>query len=241
MPWSPATGPAIRDSFAQDATWWLHGDLTIAGTWHVRDAIVDDFLLPVGARFAPGTQRFTSPVRERPRAWSPRGRPVRTLVAKLIADHPPIDTPRRWTRSRPRPVIPPAVPGMPARAVAAPSSFKASADFAPVGPCHPSPGRGERGPARPARQLARCDERRGGQPSARANRQRRAGVNRAAQTARSGLAQGSCARLRLAARGRSRCRPRSPRASPDRSARSQQRVGRADVVEDAGMGPSNRV
>ena len=25
--------PTIRDSFADDATWWLGGDLPISGTW----------------------------------------------------------------------------------------------------------------------------------------------------------------------------------------------------------------
>jgi ketosteroid isomerase-like protein len=35
---------AIRASFAEDATWTLHGDLPISGTWRGRDAIVDDFL-----------------------------------------------------------------------------------------------------------------------------------------------------------------------------------------------------
>jgi uncharacterized protein len=35
---------AIRDSFAEDATWWLRGDLPISGTWRGRDTIVDEFL-----------------------------------------------------------------------------------------------------------------------------------------------------------------------------------------------------
>lgn len=48
----------IRDSFQPDATWWIHGDLPISRTWRGRDAIVDDFLLEVGPRFEPGSQRF---------------------------------------------------------------------------------------------------------------------------------------------------------------------------------------
>lgn len=50
---------AIRASFAEDAVWTLHGDLPIAGPWHGRDSIVDDFLVQVGgALFEPGTQSF---------------------------------------------------------------------------------------------------------------------------------------------------------------------------------------
>jgi ketosteroid isomerase-like protein len=50
---------AIRASFAEDAVWTLHGDLPIAGPWHGRDAIVDDFLVKVGGElFEPGTPTF---------------------------------------------------------------------------------------------------------------------------------------------------------------------------------------
>ena len=38
----------VRASFAPDATWTIYGDLPIAGPWHGRDAIVDDFLTTVG-------------------------------------------------------------------------------------------------------------------------------------------------------------------------------------------------
>jgi len=38
----------IRACFAPDATWTIYGDLPIAGPWHGRDAIVDDFLGTVG-------------------------------------------------------------------------------------------------------------------------------------------------------------------------------------------------
>jgi uncharacterized protein (TIGR02246 family) len=44
---------AIRDSFAEDATWWLRGELPISGTWRGRDAIVDDFLGTAMRYYAP--------------------------------------------------------------------------------------------------------------------------------------------------------------------------------------------
>jgi uncharacterized protein len=47
---------AIRESFAEDATWTIYGDLPIAGPWHGRDAIVDEFLTAVGTTlFEPGS------------------------------------------------------------------------------------------------------------------------------------------------------------------------------------------
>jgi len=47
---------AIRESFAEDATWTIYGDLPIAGPWQGRDAIVDKFLTTVGATlFEPGS------------------------------------------------------------------------------------------------------------------------------------------------------------------------------------------
>jgi len=47
---------AIRGSFAADATWTIYGDLPIAGPWHGRDAIVDEFLTAVGTTlFEPGS------------------------------------------------------------------------------------------------------------------------------------------------------------------------------------------
>jgi ketosteroid isomerase-like protein len=52
----------IRDSFAEDATWTIYGDLPIAGPWHGRDRIVDDFLREVGGSlFEPGSQSFRFP------------------------------------------------------------------------------------------------------------------------------------------------------------------------------------
>jgi ketosteroid isomerase-like protein len=47
---------AIRESFAEDATWTIYGDLPIAGPWYGRDAIVDEFLTAVGSTlFEPGS------------------------------------------------------------------------------------------------------------------------------------------------------------------------------------------
>jgi ketosteroid isomerase-like protein len=52
----------IRDCFAEDATWTIYGDLPIAGPWHGRDRIVDDFLGAVGGSlFEPGSQSFEFP------------------------------------------------------------------------------------------------------------------------------------------------------------------------------------
>lgn len=52
----------IRDSFAANATWTIKGDLPIAGPWHGRDRIVDDFLAAVmGERFVAGSHKFTFP------------------------------------------------------------------------------------------------------------------------------------------------------------------------------------
>ena len=49
----------MRESFAEDATWTLHGDLPISGPWHGRDSIIDDFLVTVGGEiFEPGTPTF---------------------------------------------------------------------------------------------------------------------------------------------------------------------------------------
>jgi uncharacterized protein len=54
---------AIRDSFAEDATWTIYGDLPIAGPWHGREEIVDGFLAKaVSDLFEPGTQSFEFPL-----------------------------------------------------------------------------------------------------------------------------------------------------------------------------------
>jgi ketosteroid isomerase-like protein len=46
---------AIRDSFAENATWDYPGDLPLSGTWRGRDTIVDDFLGSVGTALEPGS------------------------------------------------------------------------------------------------------------------------------------------------------------------------------------------
>lgn len=47
---------AMRESFAEDATWLYLGDVPeLGGLWKGRDAIIDDFLGGAGALFAPGT------------------------------------------------------------------------------------------------------------------------------------------------------------------------------------------
>ena len=44
---------AVRGFFAEDATWWLVGDLPISGTWHGRDAIMEEFFGMAMARYEP--------------------------------------------------------------------------------------------------------------------------------------------------------------------------------------------
>jgi uncharacterized protein len=52
----------IRESFAEEATWTMHGDLPIAGPWLGRDQIVDDFLRAVGVPCSNrGASRSSSP------------------------------------------------------------------------------------------------------------------------------------------------------------------------------------
>jgi uncharacterized protein len=46
---------AVRAFFAEDATWWLVGDLPMSGTWSGRDAIMDDFFGTAMAQYAPGS------------------------------------------------------------------------------------------------------------------------------------------------------------------------------------------
>lgn len=50
---------AVRASFAPDATWWVLGELPIAGTYRGRDVIVDDFLVAVGSRWDAESRVFT--------------------------------------------------------------------------------------------------------------------------------------------------------------------------------------
>jgi len=49
---------AIADSFAEDATWSVHGTLPLSGTRHGRAAIMK-FLISAGSLYQPGTQTFT--------------------------------------------------------------------------------------------------------------------------------------------------------------------------------------
>lgn len=48
--------PALRASFAPDATWRLSGDLPASGTYTGPDAIIDDFLARMFARLDPEAQ-----------------------------------------------------------------------------------------------------------------------------------------------------------------------------------------
>jgi hypothetical protein len=46
---------ALRASFAEDATWQLDGELPISGTWHGRDAILDEFLATALSYYEPSS------------------------------------------------------------------------------------------------------------------------------------------------------------------------------------------
>jgi len=45
----------VRDCFAEDATWWLGGELPLSGTWRGRDAILGDFLGSIPRLYQPET------------------------------------------------------------------------------------------------------------------------------------------------------------------------------------------
>lgn len=49
----------IRDSFAEDATWWLGGELPLSGTWRGRDAIVEDFFGSIPRLYERGSVDLT--------------------------------------------------------------------------------------------------------------------------------------------------------------------------------------
>ena len=49
---------AIAGSFAEDATWSIHGTMPLSGTKQGRDAIME-FLTSAGSLYQPGTQSFT--------------------------------------------------------------------------------------------------------------------------------------------------------------------------------------
>lgn len=52
----------IRDSFTEDAIWTVKADLPIAGPWHGRAQVVDDFLsAAMSERFEAGSHVFTFP------------------------------------------------------------------------------------------------------------------------------------------------------------------------------------
>jgi uncharacterized protein len=50
----------IRACFAPEATWWIHGNLPLAGTYQGVDAIMNFLASAMGELFVPGTQSFTS-------------------------------------------------------------------------------------------------------------------------------------------------------------------------------------
>ena len=45
----------VSELFAEDATWWLGGELLLSGTWRGRDAILDDFLGSIPRLYQPET------------------------------------------------------------------------------------------------------------------------------------------------------------------------------------------
>lgn len=70
---------AIRDSFAESATWRLFGDMPMSGTWRGRDTIVGEFLAGALGRYEPGSVRLeiTAVVADGDRAaveWTSRAR-----------------------------------------------------------------------------------------------------------------------------------------------------------------------
>ncbi len=49
---------ALPDMFAADATWHLHGDMPMSGTWRGRDAIIGEFLAGALGHYEPGSIRL---------------------------------------------------------------------------------------------------------------------------------------------------------------------------------------
>jgi uncharacterized protein len=45
----------VRELFAEDATWWLGGELPLSGTWRGRNAILGDFLGSIPRLYRPET------------------------------------------------------------------------------------------------------------------------------------------------------------------------------------------
>jgi ketosteroid isomerase-like protein len=72
-------GAAIRDAFAESATWRLFGDMPMSGTWRGRDTIIDEFLAGALGHYEPGSIRLeiTAIVADGDRAvveWTSRAR-----------------------------------------------------------------------------------------------------------------------------------------------------------------------
>jgi uncharacterized protein (TIGR02246 family) len=73
---------AVRDSFAEQATWWLPGELPLSGTWRGRDQILDEFLASAMQYYDPDTVSIevTNVVAEGEQValeWITRGRTAR--------------------------------------------------------------------------------------------------------------------------------------------------------------------
>ena len=73
---------AIRESFAESATWQLDGELPISGTWHGRETIMTEFLATAMSYFEPGsvTLEITSLIAEGEHVameWTSRARTKR--------------------------------------------------------------------------------------------------------------------------------------------------------------------
>jgi uncharacterized protein len=73
---------AVRDSFAEQATWWLPGELPLSGTWRGRDQILDEFLASALRYYDPDTVSIevTNVVAEGEQValeWITRGRTAR--------------------------------------------------------------------------------------------------------------------------------------------------------------------
>jgi uncharacterized protein len=71
----------VRELFAEDATWWLGGELPLSGTWRGRDAILGDFLGSIPRLYDPESISIevTSLIAERDTVvleWTSRARTV---------------------------------------------------------------------------------------------------------------------------------------------------------------------
>ena len=50
--------PALSELLADDASWWLGGDLPVSGLYEGKDAVIGGFLASAAALFEPGTLGF---------------------------------------------------------------------------------------------------------------------------------------------------------------------------------------